>query len=430
MHQTNLKTDVTLDIDSLANGRYGIGRHQGRVIMIAGAVPGDRISARVVEIKETYAIAELSGIIAPSPNRRSPPCPYAGTCGGCPWQQVGYQTQLAAKQRNLADALHRIGKLKDFELRPIVAAPREFNYRRRIQLRCRDNGEIGFFGSASHDLVTIDRCAIAMEPLNRALQYVRGWIKQIQTRVMEIEIVAGEREDELVLIARTAGLLAPSDGATVDRLLSGGSGIKAVIVTGNGARHVWGDPRITVVPEAGIALVLDADVFTQVNPEGNRALLEHLLAAGDFAPHDRVLELYCGSGNFTLSIARRAGNVVAVEGRRQAVESGKLNAQRHGIENIRWRAAAVPATVTQLAQRKERFHKIVLDPPRAGAKGIDRDLAALNAQAILYISCNPATLARDLAALVKHGYRLTAVQPVDLFPQTFHLETLAVLTRE
>jgi 23S rRNA (uracil1939-C5)-methyltransferase len=142
-----------------------------------------------------------------------------------------------------------------------------------------------------------------------------------------------------------------------------------------------------------------------------------------------VLELYCGAGNFTLSIARRSGEVVAVEGQRRAIDSGKLNAQRYGIENIRWRAAPVPSAVATLARRKERFDKIVLDPPRAGAKAMDRDLAAMNAEIILYVSCNPATLARDLAALTKRGYKLATVQPVDLFPQTFHLESLAVLER-
>ena len=426
MAQSNAKSAVTLEIESLSHGPYGIGRYEGRVIMVPGTVPGDRISARVIESKNRYDVAELSGVIAASPYRRQPPCPYVGACGGCPWQQIEYGTQLAAKARNLDDALRRIGKLADFELLPVLAAPREFYYRRRIQLRCNEEREIGFSRTASHDLVAIDACAIAVEPVNGVLQHIRQWLKEAASDAAEIEIVAGDQENELVLIIIAAGPLA-SPGPPFKRLLSGGSGVKGVIVTGNGRRHVLGDPRITVVTEPGIELLVDADVFTQVNPEGNRALLQHLLSAGAFVQRDRVLELYCGAGNFTLSMARRAAEVVAVEGRRHATESGKLNAQRHGIENIRWRTAPVPAAVANLARRKERFSKIVLDPPRAGAKGIDRDLAALHAETILYVSCNPATLARDLAALTKRGYKLTTVQPVDLFPQTFHLESLAVL---
>jgi 23S rRNA (uracil1939-C5)-methyltransferase len=427
MAHSNAKSEVTLEIDSLSHGAYGIGRHEGQVIMVPGTVPGDRITARAIESRGSYAIGELSGIIAASPHRRVPPCPYVGTCGGCPWQQIDYRTQLAAKVQNLEDTLRRIGKLTHFEILPIIAAPLEFNYRRRIQLRCGPHREIGFSRSASHDLVAIDACAIAAQPINRALEQVRRCIKSTATHIADVEIVAGDQENELVLVARAAGPLAASDNATFDQLLSGRKNVKGVIVTVNGRRHVWGDPRITVVTEPGIELTVDADVFTQVNAEGNRTLLHHLLDAGEFTDHDRVLELYCGSGNFTLSIARRSREVVAVEGHRQAVENAKLNGQRHGLENIRWRTASVPAAVANLAQRRERFSKIVLDPPRAGAKGLDRDLASLNAEKILYVSCNPATLARDLSALTRLSYKLTPLQPVDLFPQTFHLETLAIL---
>ena len=149
----------------------------------------------------------------------------------------------------------------------------------------------------------------------------------------------------------------------------------------------------------------------------------------DRAETDRVLELYCGAANFTLSIAKRVRKVVAVEGHRPSVDTGKLNAELNGLSNIRWIASHVPAAVKQLAKRQERFSKIVLDPPRAGAKGIEQNLAALNAEKILYVSCNPTTLARDLAGLAKHGYKLTRVQPIDLFPQTFHVETVAEMTR-
>jgi 23S rRNA (uracil1939-C5)-methyltransferase len=141
------------------------------------------------------------------------------------------------------------------------------------------------------------------------------------------------------------------------------------------------------------------------------------------------LELYSGCGNFTLPMARQAREVVAVEGSRLAVSNGKLNAQKHGIDNIRWSCAAVPKKIAELKQRHEGFTNIVLDPPRTGAKGIETDLAALGAEQIYYISCNPTTLARDLAALTRHGYKLRLVQPVDFFPQTFHVETLAVMRR-
>lgn len=430
MAESNAKNAFTLEIGSLSHGPYGIGRHDGRVIMVAGTVPGDRVTARLIESKGRYAIAELIKITRPSAQRRQPPCPYVGPCGGCPWQQIDYSAQLKAKQQTLEDALRRIGKLNDFDILPTVAAPREFHYRRRIRLHCNNRRQVGFSRSFSHDLVEIDTCEVASEQVNRALEHVRSWVKQAATNIVEVEIVTGDGENELVLIAIAAEPLAPSDSATISKLLDGGAGLCGVIVAGCGRRQVWGDTRISVATETDMRLAVEADVFTQVNPEGNRTILHHLLRAGEFANCDYVLELYCGAGNFTLSIARRAGKVVAVDGHRHAVDSGKLNAQRNGIENIRWRVAPVPAALAQLARRKERFSKIVLDPPRAGAKGIERDLAALNAETILYISCDPATLARDLAALAQRGYKLQTVQPIDLFPQTFHMEALAVVKRQ
>jgi 23S rRNA (uracil1939-C5)-methyltransferase len=161
----------------------------------------------------------------------------------------------------------------------------------------------------------------------------------------------------------------------------------------------------------------------------NRLILKELLAAGGFDKNDQLLELYAGAGNFTLSLAKRAQNIVAVEGYRQSVDSGKRSAQFNGIANVRWICAHVPAAVERLAKQRERFSKIILDPPRAGAKAIDRDLASLGAEKILYVSCNPTTLARDLSALARRGYKLTLVQPIDLFPHTFHVETLAVMIR-
>jgi 23S rRNA (uracil1939-C5)-methyltransferase len=172
-------------------------------------------------------------------------------------------------------------------------------------------------------------------------------------------------------------------------------------------------------------MAVDAEVFIQVNREGNRGLVRELLAWGEFNPRDRGLELYCGAGNFTLPAARRVKEIVAVEGDPRAIDNGRINAQANGLGNIRWIRAHAPRAAAQLREKGATFSKIILNPPRSGATGLERDLAALGAQKILYVSCNPATLARDLAALEKKGYRTLRVRPVDLFPHTFHVETLA-----
>jgi 23S rRNA (uracil1939-C5)-methyltransferase len=429
MAQTNAKNDFTLEIESLAYGPYGIGRIDHQVMMVPATVPGDTISARVADAKGNYAVGEMVRLLQPSPLRQTPPCPYVNDCGGCPWQQVQYPAQLKAKEQSVADALRRIGKLDGFELRPIIASLHEYHYRRRVRLQCDTAKRMGFYRAFSHDLVEIDRCLIADNGLNKVLHPLRSWMKELDTAVKHVEIVSGDDPDEIVAVGKAAGEFIQRDGSACKRLLNQANGINGLILYGNNWRKEWGETTVSIRNDDGICLKVGGDVFTQVNAEGNRLLLKELLAAGGFGNNDRLLELYSGAGNFTLSLAKRAHNVVAVESYRQSIDSGKRSAQFNGIANIRWICAPVPAAVERLAKQRERFSKIILDPPRAGAKGIDRDLASFDAERILYVSCNPPTLARDLAALARHGYKLTLVQPMDLFPHTFHVETLAVMIR-
>lgn len=429
MTQTNVKNTLTLEIDALSYGPHGIGRVDGKAVMIPHTAPGDRIEARIVESKDRYAIGAALRIIEPSPLRRTPPCPYAGTCGGCSWQHLRYDAQLEAKQKSVDDALRRIGKLDGFELRPIIPSADEYHYRRRIRLQVGADNRLGFYAASSHELVEIDACLIADERLNHVIELLRRWARGTNTTIEHVEIVTGDEPKQLVVVVEASGAFFPRDEPQCANLVGMGGEIQGLIVSGPDRRKVWGDPRITVELRGDLSLAVDADTFTQINPEGNRRILDELLSAAGFQKSDRVLELYCGAGNFTLAMARQSREVAAVEGFRAAIANAKHNAQRNAIDNIRWIFAPVPKALAELKRRREKFAKIVLDPPRTGAKGIETDLAALGAEKILYVSCNPATLARDLAALVKHGYKLRRVQPIDLFPETFHVEALAVLER-
>ena len=429
MTHINLKNELTLEIDSLSYGPYGIGRVEGKAVMIPNTAPGDRVSAHIVESRERYAVGELVRLLRPSPARQPPPCPYVGECGGCPWQHVRYEAQLTAKQQNVASALRRIGKLDGFDLRPIVPSANEYHYRRRIRLQLDERQRLGFYQPSSHRLVEIDACRIAVEAVNECLAALRSWIRQTRSALEYLEIVTGDRPGEVVLVAKSTAGFVPNDQAAWRRLVEQEPRIRGLILTGRDWRRTWGNTRISLLTEDHICLTVEADVFTQINPEGNRRILTELLTTGDFTDQDRVLELYGGPGNFTLSIAKRAREVVAVEGHRPSVDSGKQSAQLNHLSNINWIVSDVPAAVERLVKRRENFTKIVLDPPRAGAKGIDRHLASLGAEKILYVSCNPTTLARDLAALATRGYKLTLAQPVDLFPHTFHVEVLALMER-
>ena len=398
--------------------------------MIPKTAPGDTVTARIVEAKERYSVGEIVRILKPSSLRQEPPCPYVAQCGGCPWQHVRYESQLLAKQKSVEDALRRLGKLKGFELKPIIASPSTYHYRRRIRLQRDGSNRLGFFTSFSHHLIEIDRCLIADDKLNGLIEKLRRWSAELITDVEHLEVVTGDQPNEIVIVGQSAGAFNSRDSSICERLLEENQLLNGLIVRGPDWRRTWGEVSVSVIPEDGLCVRVDGDVFTQVNSLGNRQLLNELLAAADFIRDDRVLELYSGAGNFTHSIAQRVGDIVAVEGYRPAFESGKRSAELNGINNIHWICSPVSAALAKLKKQRRRYSKIVLDPPRTGAKGIERDLAVLGAGKILYISCNPTTLARDLAALTQQGYSLRTVQPVDLFPHTFHVEAIATLVRQ
>jgi len=429
MTQTNAKSEVTLDIDALSYGPYGIGRLNGKAVLIPATAPGDTVAARILESKQRYSVGEMLRIMRPSQERQTPPCPYVGSCGGCSWQHLRYDAQLKAKQQSVNDALRRIGKLEDFELRSIIRSPHEYHYRRRIRLQCNELKQLGFFRPASHHLIEIASCHIADLEAERHLASVRYWVLQLASSIQYVEIVVGDEPNQTIIVAGSAGAFIRGDETVSRAFLEQTPGIAGIIIRGRDWRHTWGQTAISVRTEGGVCLKIDGDVFTQVNSEGNRHLLNELISAGQFGAKDRLLELYCGAGNFTLSLAKRSREVVAVEASRASIENGKQSARQNGLENIRWIAAQVPPAVKRLKQSGERFTKIVLDPPRPGAPGVQADLAALGAEKIFYVSCNPTTLARDLSAFAKNGYKLDWVQPLDLFPHTFHVETLALLAQ-
>ncbi len=425
----NTTDNVRLTIDALAYGPYGIGRHEGRAIFVPMTVPGDEAEIRIVEEKKNYATGELVAVVKPSADRREAPCPYVGTCGGCPWQMIRYEAQLDAKAKSVDDALRRIGKLGGYELLPIVASPEEYRYRRRVRLHVDARKRLGFHRAFSRELIEIDSCLIATPETDRRLGAAREWIEGLASKVVEVEIVESDRAGRVALVGKLDGQFAVKDDAASARFLKAHGDVNGLVVFGRNFRRSWGDGKLSLDGCGDLKMEVDAEVFIQVNREANRRLAEELLVWGAFGGDDRVLELYGGAGNFTLPIAQRVQAVVAVEGDKRAVENGRRNAAANGLKNIRWIDAHVPMAAGRLRAAGEKFTKIILNPPRSGAKGLEADLAAFGAEKILYVSCNPSTLARDLAALEKKGYRTRRVRPVDLFPQTFHVETLAELAR-
>ena len=416
-----------LTIDSLTHGPWGLGRNGGKVVLVPMTAPGDQVAAEVVEEHKRYSVARTVTLLQPSPERRAAPCPYVGDCGGCPWQHVSHDAQLRAKQQNVADALARVGGLRDFELLPIVAASAEFHYRRRITLHVGSGRRLGFRRAFSRDLVEIASCAIADPDADRGIGLAAQWVRRLETPVSGVEILSGDRPDEVILSAATRQPLRGADARACKETVGGP--VAGIVLAGPSWRRQWGDTALSFVVDGDLTLRHDADAFAQINPEGNRKLMDELLSWDVFEERDSVLELYAGAGNLTLPVARRVRRVTAVEAGWRLVRNGKRNARDNGLDNVRWLRQDAARAVDELIREGRRFTTVVLNPPRAGAKEVAPKLAALGARRILYVSCNPATLARDLRQLTDQGFTLRRVRPVDLFPQTFHVEALAELIR-
>ena len=416
-------------VEALAYGPYGVARPQGHVVLIPRTAPGDEVKARIVARRANYAIGEIVSLVTPSPVRQEPPCPYFDGCGGCPWQAVQYDAQLAAKQKNVEDALRRIGKLSGFELFPILPSPSAYHYRRRVRLHADGQKRLGYYRAFSHDLIEVDSCLVADTQANLRLGQARNWLRSLKTPVEQLELVVGDQEDPVVFAGKAGGKFARDDDSTSSHFLKAHREIGGLILFGRGWRRSWGQGKVLIRLAEDLALQIDAELFSQVNSEGNLQLARELLAWGGFHPGDRVLELYCGAGNFTLPIAKHAREIVAVESHPRSIQNGRTNSQLNRLSNIRWICSPADQAVRTLRGKGESFTKILLNPPRSGAKGLADDLASLGAEKILYVSCEPPTLARDLAALDRKGYKLVRVRRVDLFPHTYHVEAVAEMVR-
>ncbi len=429
--------DLVIEMESLAYGGDAVG-HAPEAIFVPGAAPGDRLRVRVVEQRRAWARAELTEILTPSPWRRPPPCDLASDCGGCQWQHVTEEAQRAAKQRAVEDALQRIGRFRRPRVAPLLAAGPALGYRHRVRLQVRQRGGrafLGFHRLRCRDVVPVDRCLQMSEPLARAFERLRLAVAAAPPvpELAEIDLAVGTDDGAAVAAFRfPRGTARAAVGRLAGPLVDRGDLRGFAILDGRGrlkASH--GETDLTyripegAVPGAPFTLRQRGWSFSQASWEANLLLLRTVLSAlGEPLPR-RLLELYAGSGNFTLPLAARKITVTAVEGDGAAARDLEANLTRAGL-----RARVIHAPVENALDKTEPADAVLLDPPRAGAAALMPRLAAMGPRRIVYVSCDPAVLARDLSRLAGRGYRLETVQPLDLFPQTYHVETVAACVAE
>lgn len=411
---------VALEITALGQGPDGVARHAGRVVFVPGVAPGDRVRARLVAERTSFARAEVVHRCHDGAARREPPCPWVAACGGCAWQQVAYSAQLAAKAANVREALARIGGVTPAAELPIIAAPDEWRYRQRIRLHVGPHGTLGYRRPRSHELVEIGDCVIADATVAATLPALRRALPALRTRLRSVELVANGRGGVVVDVV-ASGAFAGADAPTLAAFVAEEPTVGGVQVTGPGWERRFGDVRVFVAPDdAGTTIVQRPGSFSQVNPAANRLLVATVV--GMVVPTGRVLDLFCGAGNLSLPLARAGCEVTGVDADARAIADAATSARAAAVAGVRFEA--VPALRFLRQQGLAGTDLVVLDPPRTGAAAEVAQLARLRPRRIVYVSCDPATLARDVALLHGAGYRIGRVQPIDLFPQTPHVETV------
>ncbi len=435
---------LELTIDSLAHGGNGVARHDGYVVFVAGAVPGDRVRAVVGKAKRAYAEARTVEVLEPSPDRIPPLAHHPGA----PWQVLPYERQLEFKASHVRDALERIGKLEGFELEPIVPAGEQWRYRNKLEYSfgTGPDGELvcGFHAPGRWDeIVPMDDCLLASERSNEAREEVLAWARaqglgawdrrEQRGLLRNLVVREGRRTGELqVRLVTSPGAIDTDsliDAVRCDGLLWTRQDQLGESSTGGDTVLLSGTPQLREQIR-GLDFLVSPEAFFQTNTEMAERLYELAAEYAGLRGHERVFDLYCGIGTIGLTLAARARELVGVEIVEPAVADAIENARLNDILNARFYAGDIRLAMRELVEQAGRPDVVVVDPPRAGlsAKVVRRILEASPSR-IVYVSCNPTTLAPNAAQMVEAGYRLARVRPVDMFPQTPHIESVALLER-
>jgi len=470
--------EVVLHAESAAFEGGCVARHDGMAVFVTGCVPGDTVLARINKKRKRHAEARTIEVIEPSPVRVDPPCVYFGDCGGCKWQNLAYAEQLRWKRQHVVDAFQRIGGLADVEVRPTIPCAEEYFYRNKMEFSFGDQRwlsaheiesgvdlnrdfALGLHVPGRYDKVLdVHRCWLQSELSNRIINLTRAFALEHGLTIYNTHTHTGFLRNLVIRQSRASGetmvILVTSEEADdlmaayadlirsaipeVTTLLQGINRKKAQIAFSETVVTLFGPGTITE-RVSGNDFTISPFSFFQTNSLQAERLYEEALAAAAIAPDERMWDLYCGAGTITLAAARRAASAVGVELNPESINDARINAERNGIGNAEFIAGdlkdVITRTLTGIADGGAVASGtypppdvIITDPPRAGMhEDVVMAILALAPQRISYVSCNPTTQARDCALLAER-YTVEYVQPVDMFPQTYHVETVARLVRK
>jgi 23S rRNA (uracil1939-C5)-methyltransferase len=419
-----------LSIEALSWGGDGVGRAEGKVVFTPLTAPGDRAEVEIVADRRSYSRGRLLSLRREGPGRTQPPCPLFADCGGCQWQHVSYEGQLAAKSAILTHSLLRIAKIPlPTEVR-LLPSPRVFGYRHRTRLhsgRGKGGHVLGFYRTGSHEIVPVDRCLLLHDSLNDVLRAIGEVLEKRPSFGPAFDTVslaadfAGARVRAAFRDGRGRAVIPPEAAVREISLLSGRAGVDFSL---SGP----GEKPLALGPGAD-GLFSTGDTFTQVNLHHNRNLVGEVVSMAVPAPGEKILDLYCGIGNFSFPLAATGSTVLGIDAAGSCIRCARENAEHLASPSPVFRRGGAESAVVTLAAQGERFDLVVLNPPRTGARDTVAELPALGPSRIVMVSCDPATFARDAATLAGGGYRLTDLRALDLFPQTFHFETVGLFTR-
>lgn len=425
------------DIIDLSHEAHGVARLDGKAVFVTDALPGERVVLRRVKRHRNFDEAVLESVITPSPDRVVPPCPHYGTCGGCALQHLAPAAQLAFKQAQLLENLARLGSVEPARVLEPLEGP-IWRYRRRARLGIKQvprKGRVlvGFRERAAPYVADLHECRVLAPPLDHLIDPLSALIDglSIAARVPQAEVAVAGNGCALVL-----RVLDPPSEADLERmrewelaqdvrlyLQRGGPATIEPLTPGR-------EPLRYALPAFDITVEFEPTDFIQVNGALNEAMVSRAIELLDPRPDDHVLDLFCGLGNFSLPLARRAGAVVGVEGEAGLVSRAVRNADRQGFSNVSYITADLTAPSMDAPWATRGYQRVLLDPPRAGAREVLPVVGASGAGRVVYISCHPGSLARDAGILVRdHGFRLVAAGVMDMFPHTTHVEAMAVFER-